>query len=52
MIDLILQKNNIMRSKKKKQYAGNFYVMDHGGENFNEIKKVFGTDVKFPEKKR
>jgi len=25
--------------------------MDHGGENFNEIKKVFGTDVKFPEKK-
>jgi len=25
--------------------------MDHGNENFNEIKKVYGTDVKFPEKK-
>ena len=25
--------------------------MDHGNENFNEIKKVFGTDVKFAEKK-
>ena len=49
-------RQEVLERKRRQQSAkarigGVFRNMDHGTKEFNKIKNVFGTDVKFKDKK-